>query len=78
MRFVQASIAEAKLRFFNIAFLNFTALRETGFLCRVHRRSHAAPLPSAVPEPASIAMWGLRAIGLVFARRKRQQMKLAA
>ncbi len=33
---------------------------------------------SAVPEPASLAMWGLGAIGLVFARRKRQQMKLAA
>ena len=31
-----------------------------------------------VPEPASIAMWGLGAIGLVFARRKRQQKKLAA
>ncbi len=31
-----------------------------------------------VPEPASLAMWGLGAIGLVFARRKRQQTKLAA
>ncbi len=31
----------------------------------------------AVPEPASIAMWSLGALGLVFARRKRQQMKLA-
>ena len=33
---------------------------------------------AAVPEPASLAMWGLGAIGLMFARRKRQQMKLAA
>ena len=33
---------------------------------------------SEVPEPASVAMWGLGALGLVFARRKRQQMKLAA
>ena len=33
---------------------------------------------ATVPEPASIAMWGLGALGLVFARRKRQQMKLAA
>lgn len=30
-----------------------------------------------VPEPASIAMWGIGALGLVFVRRKRQQMKLA-
>lgn len=32
---------------------------------------------AAVPEPSSIAMLGIGAIGL-FARRKRQQMKLAA
>ena len=33
---------------------------------------------SAVPEPSSIAMWSLGAIGMMFARRKRQQKKLAA
>ena len=33
---------------------------------------------SAVPEPAAIAMWGLGALGMVFAARKRRQMKLAA
>ena len=33
---------------------------------------------SEVPEPASIAMWGLGALGLVFARRKRRQTKLGA
>ena len=38
------------------------------------RTSEASP----VPEPASFAMWGLGALGVVFARRKRQQMKLAA
>lgn len=32
----------------------------------------------AVPEPTSIAIWGIGAIGLMFARRKRQQKKLAA
>ena len=32
---------------------------------------------SAVPEPASLAMWGLGAIGLIFARRKRKQQTLA-
>lgn len=31
---------------------------------------------AAVPEPASIAMWTLGAIGLMFARRKRQETKL--
>ncbi len=31
-----------------------------------------------VPEPASIAMWSLGALGLMFARRKRQRMKLTA
>lgn len=30
-----------------------------------------------VPEPASIAMWGLGALGLGYARRKRRQMELA-
>ena len=30
-----------------------------------------------VPEPASIAMWGLGALGMVFARRKRRQMMMA-
>lgn len=33
---------------------------------------------AAVPEPASIAMWSLGALGMMFARRKRQQLKLAA
>lgn len=33
---------------------------------------------SAVPEPASLAMWGLGAIGMMFARRKRQQKNLTA
>jgi PEP-CTERM motif len=33
---------------------------------------------NAVPEPASIAMWGIGAVGLMFARRKRQQKKLPA
>ena len=33
---------------------------------------------NTVPEPASLAMWGLGAIGIVFARRKRQQKKLTA
>lgn len=32
----------------------------------------------AVPEPASSAVWVVGAIGAMFARRKRQQMKLAA
>lgn len=32
---------------------------------------------TAVPEPASLAMWGLGAVGLMFARRKRQQRKLS-
>lgn len=32
----------------------------------------------AVPEPASIAMWGLGALGATFARRKRRQMLMAA
>ena len=32
---------------------------------------------SPVPEPASIAMWGVGALGMMFARRKRQQ-KLTA
>jgi hypothetical protein len=31
-----------------------------------------------VPEPASIAMWSLGALGMMFAGRKRRQMKLAA
>lgn len=31
-----------------------------------------------VPEPASIAMWGLGAISMMFGRRKRHQKKLAA
>lgn len=35
-------------------------------------------LPAAVPEPSSIAMFGIGAIGMMFARRKRQQTKLAA
>jgi hypothetical protein len=33
---------------------------------------------AAVPEPASIAMWGIGAIGAMCARRKRQQKNLAA
>lgn len=28
-------------------------------------------LPSPVPEPASMAMWGIGALGMMFARRKR-------
>lgn len=32
---------------------------------------------SDVPEPTSIAMWGLGALGLTFARRKRRQIVLA-
>ena len=40
--------------------------------------SNTVPLSAAVPEPASIAMWGLGALGLVLAGRKRRQMKLAA
>ncbi len=31
-----------------------------------------------VPEPTSIAMWGIGAIGMMFTVRKRRQMKLAA
>ena len=31
-----------------------------------------------VPEPASLAMWGLGALGMMFARRKRRQMMIAA
>ncbi len=31
-----------------------------------------------VPEPASLAMWSLGALGMMFALRKRQQKKLAA
>lgn len=34
--------------------------------------------PAAVPEPGSLALWGLGTLGAMFARRKRQQMKLAA
>lgn len=33
---------------------------------------------TAVPEPASLAMWGFGTLCMMFARRKRQQMKLAA
>ena len=33
---------------------------------------------AAVPEPASIAMWGLGALGLVFVGRKRRQLMTAA
>ncbi len=33
---------------------------------------------AAVPEPSSIAMFGVGAVGLVFARRKRRQTKLTA
>ena len=33
---------------------------------------------SPVPEPASLAMWSLGGLGLVFARRKRQRTKLTA
>lgn len=33
---------------------------------------------SAVPEPTSIPMWGLGALGMLFAGRKRRQLKLAA
>ncbi len=33
---------------------------------------------AAVPEPASIAMWGLGALGMIFAGRKRRRMKLRA
>ncbi|MBL8820433.1 MAG: PEP-CTERM sorting domain-containing protein [Planctomyces sp.] len=33
---------------------------------------------SPVPEPGSIALWGLGALGAMFARRKREWMKLAA
>lgn len=32
---------------------------------------------AAVPEPASIAMWGIGALGMMFARRKRRQMMMA-
>ena len=32
---------------------------------------------SPVPEPASLAMWSVGALGAMFARRKRQQKKLA-
>ena len=39
---------------------------------------YKATSASAVPEPTSIAMWGLGALGLVLARRKRQQMTMAA
>ena len=41
---------------------------------RIHEDSSTfGQAPSAVPEPASLAMWGLGAIGMMFARRKRQQ-----
>ena len=33
---------------------------------------------NGVPEPASLAMWGIGALGLVFAGRRRRQLKLAA
>lgn len=39
---------------------------------------NAVTSAAPVPEPSSIAMWGLGALGLMFARRKRQQKKLAA
>ena len=37
-----------------------------------------ASTAGAVPEPASIAMWGLGALGMMFAVRKRRQSKLTA
>ncbi len=37
-----------------------------------------SPLSLAVPEPASIAMWGIGALGMMFAGRKRRQMMMAA
>lgn len=33
---------------------------------------------SPVPEPGSIAMWGISALGMMFARRKRRQLLMAA
>lgn len=33
---------------------------------------------TTVPEPSSLAMWGIGALGMMFARRKRQKKKLAA
>lgn len=39
---------------------------------------HVNVVAASVPEPTSIAMWGLGAVGMMFVRRKRQQMKLAA
>ena len=56
----------------------FTA-SSNGTLHPLYALSGVLTVPgSPVPEPASLAMWGLGAVGLMFARRKRQQKKLAA
>ena len=56
----------------------FTA-SNSGTLHPLYALSDVLTVPgSPVPEPASLAMWGVGAIGLVFAGRKRRQLKLAA
>ena len=34
---------------------------------------YGAPVVAGVPEPASLAMWGLGALGMAFARRRRNR-----
>lgn len=61
----------ATLNFSNLASVDFIASSDAGL-------DNIRLDTAAVPEPSSIAMFGVGALGLVFASRKRQQKKLTA